>query len=91
MTVGITTAFLIGPTARMFWNVKILPLSTSVTRPLAGALKFYNLSDEVVTVGIVMTIFNKFRLGAVLMFQTVITMPTVITLSSTLVIFQYFI
>jgi len=36
------------------------------------------------TVGIVTTVPNKFRLCACLLFQTVITMPTVITLSPTL-------
>jgi hypothetical protein len=36
--------------------------------------------DGVMTVGMVMTIPNKFRLCVVLMFKTVIAMPTVITL-----------
>jgi hypothetical protein len=38
-----------------------------------------NIGDRVMTVGMVM-IPNKFRLCAVLMFKTVIAMPTVITL-----------
>jgi hypothetical protein len=42
------------------------------------------VSDRVITVGIVIEVFNKFRLCAVLMFQTVITRPTVITRSLTL-------
>jgi hypothetical protein len=40
-----------------------------------------NVGDRVMTVGIVVTVPTKFRLCAVLMFQTVITMPTVIILS----------
>ena len=35
-----------------------------------------NVSDKVMTVSTVMTVLNKFRLCVVLMFQTVITMPT---------------
>ena len=42
------------------------------------------MSDRVMTVGIVMTVPNKFRLCAVLMFQIVITTLTVIALSLTL-------
>jgi hypothetical protein len=40
-----------------------------------------DVGDRVMTVGVVMTVPNKLRLCAVLMSQTVITMPTVITLS----------
>ena len=43
-----------------------------------------NVSDRVMTVGIVVTVPNKFHLCVVLMFQTVKTMPTVITQSLTL-------
>ena len=54
------------------------------------------MSDRVITVGIVLTVPTKFRLRVVLMFQIVITMPTVIALSLTLCVFsggllQYFI
>ena len=42
-----------------------------------------NVSDRVMTIGIVMMVPNKFRLYVVLMFQIVTTMPTVITLSLT--------
>jgi len=44
----------------------------------------YNVGNRVIMVGIVTTVPNKFRLYAYLLFQTVITMPTVITLSPTL-------
>ena len=50
---------------------------------LAEACKIdisHNVGDRVITVGIVITV----PLCAVLMFQTVITIPTVITLSPTL-------
>ena len=40
-----------------------------------------NVSDRVMTVGIVVMVPNKFRLCIVLMFQTVKTMQTVITLT----------
>ena len=40
----------------------------------------YNVSDRVMTVSIVLTVPTKFRLCVVLMFQIVITMPTVIVM-----------
>ena len=63
-------------------------MATCPQWPLARKLRYSampNVSDRVMTVGIVMTVPNKFRLYVVLMFQIVITIPTVITLSLTLV------
>jgi hypothetical protein len=67
------------------------PLESRSRKPGSGLMQIFhslsqyrrrkasNVGDRVMTVGIIMTVPNKFRLCAVLMFQTVITLPTVIT------------